>query len=263
MSMSSQRPSESTNVLRAWTIDLLSRVHDDDNRNGLWYAVKNGDDVVADMILDYGIDINEYDNYGSIVLFKALELENLEMLKLLLERGSHTADKFGNSAIVEAASNGNKRAVAILLDFGVDVNIMDPDGRTALHKASEAGDVEMIKVLLDKGANADAQDKEDRTALIEAVDAGWEEAVEVLVERGADLRLGDKYGATALHHAAEKGHADIVELLLSWGADVCWKDYDGNNVSEYSNGDEEILDVLEKRRDVSTLKSHWHRHRCL
>jgi len=173
MSMSSQQcPSKSTNVMRAWIVDLLSRVHDDDNRNGLWYAVKNGDDVVAGMILDYGIDINEYDNYGSIVLFEALELENLEMLKLLLERGSHTTDKFGNSAIVEAASNGNKRAVAILLDFGVDVNNMDPDGRTALHKAGEAGDVEMVEMLLDKGANADPQDKEDRTPLIEAVEAG-------------------------------------------------------------------------------------------
>lgn len=83
------------------------------------------------------------------------------------------------------------------------------------------------------------------------------------MERGADLRLGDKYGATALHHAAKNGHADIVELLLSWGANICWKDHDGNNVSEYSNGDEEILDVLEKRRDVMTLKSHWRRHEHL
>jgi ankyrin repeat protein len=155
--------------------------------------------------------------------------------------------------IVDAAMNGDLKAVRALVRQAVDVNATQPDGMTALHWAVQRRDVEMTDFLLDSGAdfaltnrtgakplylaavNGDAailtrlldagEDAnavltgEGETVLMLTAYTGNAAAVKLLLDRGADVNTQQFRGQTALMWAAAEGHTDVVKLLLARGAD--------------------------------------------
>jgi ankyrin len=156
-------------------------------------------------------------------------------------------------AIVDAAMNGDLKAVRALVRQSVDINAAQPDGMTALHWAVERRDLPMMNVLLEAGAKHDLTNRTgarplylaatngDAAAIARLLDAGEDanalltaegesvlmltaqtgnaEAVKVLLDRGADPNTQQLRGQTALMWAAAEGHADVVKLLLARGAD--------------------------------------------
>src|SRR6266852_1450548 len=62
----------------------------------------------------------------------------------------------GSSTVADAASRGDRAAVAALLKQKADVNAAQGDGSTALHWAASTGDLEMTRLLLKAGAKVDA-----------------------------------------------------------------------------------------------------------
>jgi len=156
-------------------------------------------------------------------------------------------------AIVDAAMNGDLKAVRTLVRQAVDINAAQPDGMTALHWAVERRDLPMMNVLLEAGAKHDLTNRtgarplylaatngdaaaiarlldagedanalltaEGETVLMLASQTGNAAAVKILLDRGADPNMQQLRGQTALMWAAAEGHADIVKLLLARGAD--------------------------------------------
>ena len=127
-----------------------------------------------------------------------------------------------DSAVADAAMQGDLEAVRTLLRQGADVNTAQGDGMTALHWASEGGLVEMAEMLIYAGADLEAVTRiGNLTPLQMASRAGMASSVVTLLKAGANphavTTLG---GATALHFAAASGSAVAVSLLLDSGADV-------------------------------------------
>jgi ankyrin len=156
-------------------------------------------------------------------------------------------------AIVDAAMNGDLKAVRALARQAADLDGAHPDGMTALHWAVQRRDLEMMSVLLEGGAKPDpinrtgarplylAAINADAAALARLLDAGEDanavltaegetvlmltaytgnrDAVQLLLDRGADPNMQQFRGQTALMWAAAEGHADVAELLLARGAD--------------------------------------------
>ncbi|NCF69896.1 MAG: hypothetical protein GWP61_28460, partial [Chloroflexi bacterium] len=58
-----------------------------------------------------------------------------------------------NRAFLDAAFNGDTKAVEDLLAEGADVNVKDGIGFTALFRAARSGHTETVKLLLAKGAD--------------------------------------------------------------------------------------------------------------
>jgi ankyrin repeat protein len=157
-------------------------------------------------------------------------------------------------AIVDAAMNGDLKALRALVRQAADVNAAQPDGMTALHWAAQRRDLEMTNLLLSAGADyhianrtgakplylaavngdagvitrlLDAGDDpnavlttEGETVLMLTSYTGNPKAVQVLLERGAEVNTQQFRGQTALMWAAAEGHADVVKLLLANGADA-------------------------------------------
>ena len=156
--------------------------------------------------------------------------------------------------LIDAAREGDEKALYALLQQRVDVDEREPDGSTALHWAADRGDLMAIDLLLQAGARATVSNRYgvtplslaagsgnaaivDRliksgansnavlygseTVLMTAARGGRTDAVMVLIEAGADVNAREATrGQTALMWAAAEGHADVIRVLIEHGADI-------------------------------------------
>jgi ankyrin repeat protein len=136
---------------------------------------------------------------------------NVEIIKLLLDRGAHVqcGIEDGNYPLHLAAIHGNVEVARLLLEKGARVNALGcnwpwesggdggyPPEASALHLASSYGRVEMAKFLLEHGANVNARMKNGETPLHCAAKRGDLTLVKLLVSKGADPTIKDTMGHT-------------------------------------------------------------------
>ena len=114
-------------------------VSDWPNKTPLLIAAERGDEKMVDLLLAYGVDINQ--------------------------KGIWTPGQTGNTALHYAAWKGNKEMALLLLDKGADVNVRGVNKVTPLHKVSGPDKEEMIELLLSRGADPNARDRFGRTSL--------------------------------------------------------------------------------------------------
>jgi ankyrin repeat protein len=140
----------------------------------------------------------------------------------------------------EAATLGNARVLARLLDAGADVESPGADGETALMIVARSSNVAAARLLLDRGANPNARERwRQQTALMWAAAEIQPEMVRLLVERGAEVdarSVENKWarqvtgeprrmyrpmgGLTALLYAAREGCLECARALVDGGASI-------------------------------------------
>ena len=148
---------------------------------------------------------------------------NTEMVKLLLDHGIQVdlLDENGLSPLHAASARGRPVIVKLLLDHGAQVDLQEPSGRSSLHLASVQGHTRTAKLLLQHGAQVDLpENKRGQSPLHLASALGHAKTVELLLDHGAQVDLQEDIGWTALHVASAEGHPEIVKVLLDHGAQV-------------------------------------------
>lgn len=170
-----------------------------------------------------------------------------------------------NSALMEAAREGHKEVVVLLLAKGADVNLKEKlCGETALMFTAEEGYKEIAEILLAKGAKINEKDKFGWTALECAARGGGgsgnnkisnrkvakrgnKDVVEALLAKGAELSV-DSDGNTVLMIAALWNNKEVVELLLTKVADIKAKNNKDETVLTIAKnkGHQEIVRLLKK-----------------
>jgi len=127
------------------------------------------------------VTITEIILQGATPLLLAAEVNNLDVIKTLVEAGADPliATERGTTPLMMAAGAGTdvqrerapeERAVAIetakfLVEHGADVNAAGQYGWTALHAAAYQGMNDVIEYLVSKGANIDQKDEFGQTPL--------------------------------------------------------------------------------------------------
>ena len=85
-----------------------------------------------------------------------------------------------------AVTNMHTDTAKALLGKGADVNVKARDGSTALMLAASSGDREIVRELLSKGADVSARFTETgKTALMLAKEKGYTDIVQLLEAAGA------------------------------------------------------------------------------
>ncbi len=167
----------------------------------------------------------------------------------------------GDLPLVRAARNGNLEIVRLLIERGATVDIGKENGdRTPLLEAAGQGHVDVVKFLLSKGADVNARGK-GLTPLLLACAWGQLPAgppgdktttIHILLENGADVNAQDeswlKTGRTPLMYAVMQGNAALVQTLLGKGARLDLKNKDGDTALSLAKKDglEYIAQLLEK-----------------
>lgn len=117
-----------------------------------------------------------------------------------------------------AIERGELAAVRHLLERGAAVDSKDRYGQTALMIAATRGQTEVVKFLIQNGAELNLTAKYHLSALMLAVVNGHEEIVRLLTDAGADTQIRGTgapgfSGKTALELAEEAGRGEIAAIL--------------------------------------------------
>ena len=128
-----------------------------------------------------------------------------------------------------ARSDDAEKAVELVLNDGVDINVPALCGRTPLFSASLSSSSESLKTIIDLGANVNVQRTDDEVAPLELA-ANWNNymATHLLLEHGADANIQDIDGNAPLHESVRRGFFEVSQLLIESSANINLQNEDGS-----------------------------------
>ena len=131
-------------------------LEDYDDTTVLFYAIRNYVSIEAiEVLLEYGVDINELDEDGLSAIDVAIKFKREEIVKFCIDKGidiNKTARKSGINPLLLASCFNNIPMVELLLKNGADINSKDNSGMSAKDYAKKLGQKKMLTFLETKGA---------------------------------------------------------------------------------------------------------------
>ena len=139
------------------------------NRTALWVATERRQTEIVKALLEGGVKPDEKNapalDGGKSLVFEAVDSENTELLRLLVEAGADakTANDYGVPPLSEAARTGRLEMCQILLKAGADPNAA-PGGFPLMYGPVNENHLEVVRLLIESGAKLG----EHKAALVEA-----------------------------------------------------------------------------------------------
>ena len=125
-----------------------------------------------------------------------------EKVRIIISSGMLDVNSVGgfneSTPLCEAASEGRKEVVQLLLHAGAEPNKADKLGQTPLYWAAMLGYIDVVQILLDGGSNPNRAVTRGTTPLHQAAMKGYTDVVTLFLERGAKHNKADNYGNTPL-----------------------------------------------------------------
>lgn len=118
---------------------------------------------------------------------------------------------------LSAATLGDSRQLAGLLDRGIDPNTVDAQGNSLLILAAREGQLDTVETLLKYRPRIDYRNQAGDSALMLAALRGHDDVARALLKGGAAV---NHEGWAPLHYAAFEGREGILDALVAAGADV-------------------------------------------
>ena len=226
-------------------------------------ATKGKNDVIARLLIENGIEMDQISDLNPSALAIVVEYEQYNTVDALICRKADpniTTDWFP-PPLHYAIEKHDQCMVRKLLESGADPSLSGIDG-TALHAACGASDLEIMSLLLEYGANINFWSRYKGFVLDAAILGGKTNIVELLLAHGADPNAETGRTGSPLHCAIRANSTYIFRLLLSYGADPksCISDEFGS-VPQYAaeRGTEEIIVLLLELKaiDIEFDEDRW------
>ena len=190
---------------------------DAQGNTALHIAIRSRSYECIDKLLKKRCGVNTRNAAGESPFHLALSLGWAELLRKLLDRGAEDVtgvNEKGETALHMLSAYAGE-VIRGVLEKGVDPNVRDNGGDTVLHLVAKRRDaVSVVKILLEFGVDVGVLNHERRNALHVAAFYNNAKLVLLLKERGLDVNAADCEGNTALHLAASRRSDDVVRCLL-------------------------------------------------
>ncbi|KAK8220900.1 ankyrin repeat-containing domain protein [Phyllosticta capitalensis] len=194
----------------------------------LFLAIFHGHYEVAEILLENGADPRIPRLDGETALAKASESDNVQIIKLLIERGADVNSKALGSPLHRTAEFGRKDIAELLIKANAEMNARRENGATRTsRKFSETPlflavwfeKIDLVRLFLESGADPNIPREDGEKPLWTAVWRNREDMVQLLLEHGADVDSRGGWWETALSFAKREQRTNLVEILLKHGAD--------------------------------------------
>ncbi len=193
-------------------------------------AINSYQSQMAQALIRASADVFAKDANGESALHWAVRMGDLMTLNMLMDRGinpDEPACPAGDTPLMQAVFQGSAHMVQVLLDRGANPDVRNADGLSALmllasepeadefegERTPRPGMQECMAALLSARPDVDATDEAGYTALMMAAVHGNEGFARQLLAAGASrtLKNGKKHNAQAV--AKAHGHKGMVKLL--------------------------------------------------
>ncbi|XP_063302919.1 ankyrin repeat, SAM and basic leucine zipper domain-containing protein 1 [Pelobates fuscus] len=219
------------------------------NEDALKRALTAGNVKLVEELLDSGLSVDCCFSFGWTPLMYAASVANLEMVRVLLNRGANASfdrDKFTvlmSACTARGSEEKSAKCVELLLSRNADPNVACRKQMTPLMFAAKEGNCQVVTLLIGHGANINAQDENGYTALTWAAHDGHKGMVLKLLELGADKSLVTTSGNTPADIAKKYNHLEIFSIL-SLSANI-------NHGKENVSKEEAIYRYLKTQSDTT------------
>ncbi len=167
-------------------------------------AVTFDQPATIEKLLARGLDPNTPNEKGVPGLLIAIQSPSPKSAMLLAQHPKtnvNASNQHGETALMLAAINNQLELAKVLIERGADVN---KPGWTPLHYAATRGHREMMRLLIENDAYIDSEAENGNTPLMMAAATGSPLSVKLLLEEGADPTLVNTSNASALDIALLK-----------------------------------------------------------
>lgn len=198
------------------------------------------------------IDLNAHGKYNNTALTCAVENNNLNNIKLLLESDAdiNETGQLELSPLMLAIIKNHNEIASYLIEKGANLDYKSKKTQqSALSLAVENNNYELTKLLIDKGANQNIKDSNKNTPLIQAAKNNNLPIAQLLLNKNkTSLNSKDYEGNTALMYAAKNGNLELVNLLIKKGAEINILNNSGESAKDLAqnNGFNKIAELLEE-----------------
>jgi ankyrin repeat protein len=182
---------------------------------------------IVKFLVNRGADVNISDIDAFTPLMRAGSLEDLKMVKLLVEAGANVNKEreHGFTAIFDYITciKDCTPIVSYLISKGADIHHVEYNGRTPFIKIftdafPEEADLNLAKLLIKNGSDINHQDNEGWSAAMYSAENDTPQLLKILIEKKAKLSLKNKDGMTALDVAKENDSKECIKILKKAGA---------------------------------------------
>lgn len=212
-----------------------------------WAVLRCDSDSVHQLLLR-GSDPRHADIYGRTPLHRAVRLDDIACMELLLDAKADVNSRDFNGATAldwAARSQEDTTFMERLLSRGASIENQDYGGYGPLLSAVQVNKVASLQLLLQKGANINAASKNGTTALDVGVRFNAHECLKLLL-RDETLELEKSRRYHLLHHAALYGDLKTISLLQS-----------SPRIKKIKLDDDVALVKAKDRRDNNEAWSYW------
>lgn len=162
----------------------------------------------------------------------------------------------GGTLLFWAASLGDIEMAKLLIDRGANVNFQDSDEMTPLFVATDNQHPEVATLLLKAGAVAVGKNCWGVSLLFSASCNGNAEVAIAAIVAGADVNEKNKRGSTPIITALECNHPELAKIYANHGASICTRDRNGTTVKDH------IFPTKEKEEAYRVSVELWEAQQC-
>ncbi|PNP56733.1 hypothetical protein THARTR1_03429 [Trichoderma harzianum] len=168
----------------------------------LWSAAQQGYSEIARLLVEAKADVHAcIGDYGLTALHTLSD--STEIVRVLLEYGAdiNRVDKKETTPLGLAINYNQVNAVKVMLNESKskpDWSLLST--HRAIRRAVRDGHTDIVSLVLEAGVNVDLVDDQNASLAIWAMSRNDDGMIRTLLEFGADLSHKDKYGDTALHN---------------------------------------------------------------
>lgn len=220
-------------------------------------AINNDNINLTKELLDKGAEVNDEFGAGRTPLINAIDKGDADIVRLLIERGGKVDfESYGGwIPLLKAIDKGDVDIVRLLIDRGANVNLKNKFGVTPLMRIGKSNNIEITKMLLKAGANVNYTDGDDgNTPLIEVATNGHPEIIQLLIDKGADINHKNTNGYTAFMLACLYGNSITATYIYEKKADIGIPD---NNVEINGKANHILGDYFFAKDDVVNARKHF------